>query len=100
MNSEVLILSINIAAIVVMLICLATVFKLRANIPGGVVGKQWGYLTTLVTLFTAGYFVTPFFTSLPSDVIKLVIAAIFFFGAVYVLITVRLIYRIIEEMTR
>jgi len=94
-----LILSINVAAIAVMLICLATVFKLRANIPGGVVGKQWGYLTTLVTLFTIGYFVTPFFTSLPAEVMNVVVALIFFFGAVYVLITIRLIYRIIEEMT-
>lgn len=97
--NPVLILSINIAAIVVMLVCLATVYKLRANIPGGVVGKQWGFLTILVTLFTAGYFVTPFFTSLPADVMNLVVALIFFFGAVYVLITIRLIYRIIEEMT-
>jgi len=100
MNSVSLIFTINIAAIVVMLVCLATVFKLRANIPGGVVGKQWGILTFLVTLFTAGYFVTPFFAGLPADVMNLVIALIFFFGAVYVLITVRLIYRIIEEMTR
>lgn len=100
MNSVTLIFTINIAAIVVMLVCLATVFKLRANIPGGVVGKQWGILTFLVTLFTAGYFVTPFFAGLPTDVMNLVIALIFFFGAIYVLITVRLIYRIIEEMTR
>jgi hypothetical protein len=100
MSPSVLILSINIAAIVVMLVCLATVYKLRANIPGGVVGKQWGFLTSLVTLFTLGYFVTPFFAKLPPDVINLVVALIFFFGAVYVLITVRLIYRIIEEMTR
>jgi len=94
-----LILVINIAAIVVMLVCLVTVYKLRANIPGGVVGKQWGYLTSLVTLFTLGYFVTPFFTMLPTQIINLVVALIFLFGAVYVLITVRLIYRIIEEMT-
>lgn len=94
-----LILSINIAAIAVMLICLATVYKLRANIPGGVVGKQWGFLTSLVTLFTLGYFVTPFFNHLPANVIHVVVALIFLFGAIYVLITVRLIYRIIEEMT-
>lgn len=96
--NPILILSINIAAIAVMLVCLATVYKLRARVPGGVVGKQWGYLTSLVTLFTVGYFVTPFFTSLPADIMNLVIALIFFFGAVYVLITIRLIYRIIEEM--
>ena len=94
-----LILIINLAAIAVMLICLATVLKLRAKIPGGVVGKQWRLLTLLVSLFTAGYFVTPFFTRLPADVINLLVALIFLFGAVYVLITVRLIYRIIEEMT-
>lgn len=99
MSTSILILSTNIAAIIVMLVCLASVYKLRVNIPGGVVGKQWGILTTLVTLFTLGYFVTPFFTSLPPDVINLVVALIFFFGAIYVLITVRLIYRIIEEMT-
>ena len=94
-----LILFINIAAIAVMLYCLITVFRLRAKIPGGVVGEQWSTLTFLVTLFTAGYFVTPFFTSLPADVINVLVALIFFFGAVYVLITIRLIYRIIEEMT-
>ena len=79
--------------------CRAPVLKLRANRLVGVVGKQWRLLTVLVTLFTAGYFVTPFFTRLPADVINLLVACIFFFGAVYVLITVRLIYRIIEEMT-
>jgi hypothetical protein len=94
-----LILVINIAAIFVMLICLATVYRLRANIPGGVVGKQWSMLSTLVTLFTLGYFVTPFFDKLPADIMNVVVALVFFFGAVYVLITIRLIYRIIEEMT-
>lgn len=94
-----LITAINVAAIAVMLVCLYTVFNLRGKIPGGVVGKQWRLLTVLVTLFTVGYFVTPFFTMLPAHVINLIVALIFFFGAIYVLITVRLIYRIIEELT-
>ena len=97
--TPILILSINIAAIAVMLYCLVTVFRLRANIPGGVVGKQWSMLTLLVTLFTVGFFVTPLFPNLPADILNVVVALIFFFGAVYVLITIRLIYRIIEEMT-
>lgn len=97
--TPILILSINVAAIAVMLFCLFTVFRLRANIPGGVVGKQWSLLTLLVTLFTIGYFVTPLFPNLPADIMNVVVALIFFFGAVYVLITIRLIYRIIEEMT-
>ena len=90
---------INVAAIAVMLVCLYMVFTLRSKIPGGVVGKQWRLLTVLVTLFTVGYFVTPFFTMLPANIINLIVALIFFFGAIYVLITVRLIFRIIEELT-
>lgn len=91
--------AINVAAVAVMLMCLYLVFTLRSKIPGGVVGKQWQFLTLLVSLFTAGYFVTPFFNLLPPNVINLIVALIFFFGAIYVLITVRLIYRIIEELT-
>jgi hypothetical protein len=94
-----LIVGINIAAIAVMLLCLYQVMTLRGKIPGGVVGKQWRLLTFLVSLFTLGYFVTPFFPLLPTQVINLIVALIFFFGAIYVLITVRLIYRIIEELT-
>ena len=62
-------------------------------------GKTWGTLSALVTLFTAGYFVTPFFSSLPAEVINLLVSLIFLFGAIYVVITVRLIYRIIEELS-
>jgi hypothetical protein len=90
---------INVAAVAVMLVCLYLVFTLRSKIPGGVVGKRWRFLTFLVTLFTAGYFVTPFFHLLPANIINLIVALIFFFGAIYVLITVRLIFRIIEELT-
>ncbi len=93
-----LISAINIGAIAVMLVCMYFVFALRSKIPGGVVGKQWRLLTVLVTLFTFGYFVTPFFTLLPTNIINLIVALIFLFGAIYVLITVRLIYRIIEEL--
>lgn len=91
--------AISVAAVAVMLMCLYLVFTLRSKIPGGVVGKQWQFLTFLVSLFTAGYFVTPFFNLLPANIINLIVALIFFFGAIYVLITVRLIYRIIEELT-
>ena len=71
---------INVAAIAVMLVCLYMVFTLRSKIPGGVVGKQWRLLTVLVTLFTVGYFVTPFFTMLPANIINLIVALIFFYA--------------------
>lgn len=90
---------ISIAAIVVMIYCLYLVLSLKKSIPGGVVGRTWGTLTALVSLFTVGYFVTPFFSLLPGEVINLIVSLIFLFGAFYVVITVRLIYRVIEELS-
>lgn len=89
---------INVAAILVMFYCLAQVLRLRRNIPGGVVGRTWRFLTLLVAMFSAGYLITPMFPLLPPAVINLIVSLIFLFGAIYVLLTVRLIYRIIEEL--
>lgn len=91
-------LAVSVAAILVMLYCLYLVLSLRSSIPGGVVGRQWQNLTGLVILFTLGYFVTPFFGMLPPELMKLIVSLIFLFGAIYVAITVKLIYRIIEEL--
>ena len=90
---------ISIAAIFVMLYCLFLVITLGKNVPGGVVGKQWKFLTFLVVLFTIGYLVTPFFGLLPTQLVSVMVSLIFLFGAIYVVITVKLIYRIIEELT-
>ncbi|WP_333839193.1 hypothetical protein [Pelomicrobium sp.] len=90
---------ISVAAILVMFYCLSLVLVLRGSIPGGVVGRTWRLLTLLVMLFTVGYLATPFFPLLPPDVANLIVSLIFLFGAVYVVITVRLIYRIIEELS-
>ena len=92
-------LVINLAAIGVMAWCFYTMVKLSAKIPGGVVGKTWRLLRLLVGLFLLGYLATPFFPQLPPGLINLLVALIFFFGAVYVLVTVRLIYRIITVLS-
>lgn len=89
---------ISLAAIVVMFYCLALVLRLRKNIPGGVVGNTWKTLTSLVILFTLGYLVTPFFSLIPPVLANVLVSLIFLFGAIYVVITVKLIYRIIEEL--
>ena len=89
----------SLAAIAVMLFCLYQVLTLRAGVPGGVVGRQWGFLTLLVALFTVGYLVTPFFDRLPVSTIRLIVSLIFLFGAIYVLITIRLVYTVIRELT-
>lgn len=92
-------LVINIAAILVMAWCFVTMLQLSAKIPGGVVGRNWRLLRWLVGLFLLGYLVTPFFPQLPPELINLLVALIFFFGALYVLLTVRLIYRIITVLS-
>lgn len=91
-------LVISVLAILVMFYCLWLVLALGKGIPGGVVGTTWRRLRSLVVLFAAGFLVTPFFGLLPTDLMKLIVSVIFLFGAVYVVITVRLIHRIIEEL--
>lgn len=90
---------ISIASILVMLYCLYLVVSLKKNVPGGMVGSKWNFLMYLVVLFSAGYMTAPFFGMIPENVLRLIVACIFFFGAIYVAITVKLIYRIIKELS-
>jgi hypothetical protein len=90
---------INAAGIAIMIYGLVDILLLRSKIPGGQVGKAWKMLTLLIALFTAGYLVSPFFSALPADSIRMIVSLIFLFGAVYVILTVRLLYRIIAELT-
>jgi hypothetical protein len=90
---------VSIAAILVMTWCAYTVQTLSAKVPGGMVGKEWGFLRMLVMLFLVGYLITPFFGKLPPELTTIVVSAIFFFGAVYVMVTVRLIFRIISVLS-
>ncbi|MDT8403361.1 hypothetical protein [Sulfuriflexus sp.] len=85
-------------AILIMFYCLWLTLKLKSSIPGGLVGKKWGMLTALVSLFTLGYLATPFFNQLPEDMLRLIVALIFLFGAIYVVITVKLIHTVITEL--
>ena len=89
---------VSVLAILVMFYCLWLVLSLRKNIPGGVVGGTWKTLNSLVILFTLCYLVTPFFGLLPPVLTNVIVSLIFLFGAIYVVITVKLIYRIIEEL--
>lgn len=92
-------LYISIASILVMFYSLYLVLTLGKNVTGGLVGKQWQFLSFLVVLFTLGYLTTPFFGLLPAQLVSIMVSLIFFFGAIYVVITIKLIYRIIEELT-
>ena len=87
------------AAILVMVYCLWLVMTLKSNIPGGIIGRRWNYLIYLVVLFAIGYLTTPFFAVIPESVLRLIVGGIFFFGALYVAMTIKLIYRVIQELT-
>jgi hypothetical protein len=90
---------ISIAAILIMVYCLYLVVTLKKQVPGGIVGRTWNFLTGLVVLFTLGYLTTPLFEIIPENLLRLIVSCIFLFGAIYVVITVKLIYRIIEELS-
>lgn len=87
-------------SIAVMAYCLWLVLSLKGSIPGGVVGKRWNVLSMLVALFTVGYLTTPFFGAIPEAALRLIVGAIFLFGALYVVLTVKLIHRVIRELTQ
>lgn len=89
----------NFTAILVMFYSLYLVLSLKSRIPGGMVGKRWSFLTLLVFMFSIGYLATPFFDRLPTEILKLVVSCIFIFGAVYVVVTIRLIFNIILELS-
>ena len=90
---------ITLAAIAVMLYCLFLVYSLRKDIPGGLVSKQWRVLELLVVLFALGYMATPFAASLSEETLRQIVSLIFLFGAIYVVITVKLIHRIIKALS-
>jgi hypothetical protein len=89
---------IAIAAVVVMLLNLYLTISLGSRVKGGMIGKRWRIMTVLVMLFSAGYFSLPFLGAMPAESLRLVVSLIFFFGAIYVLITLRLIHAIIQEL--
>lgn len=86
-------------AVVTMLYALWQVFALKKHIPGGVVGKSWKSLAILVALFAVGYLAMPFMGRLPPDELYLIVGIIFLFGAIYVVMTISLIKRIILTLT-
>lgn len=89
---------IGIAAVFLMLINLFFTVSMRSHVKGGVIGKRWNYMTLLVLLFAGGYFILPFIGSMTVETLRIIVSLIFFFGALYVMITLRMIYSIIKEL--
>jgi len=87
-------------AVILMLIAVVKAYDYGKSIPGGEVGRAWNALSSLVSLFLIGYLTMPFFIVLSQEIKDLIVAFIFLFGAVYVLITLWLVNRIITAMRR
>jgi hypothetical protein len=87
-------------AIITMLVAVVKAYEYNKSIPGGEVGRAWHALLSLVTFFLVGYLTTPFFIVLSQETKDLIVAIIFLLGAVYVLITLWLVHRIVVVMKR
>ncbi|MDP1609782.1 MAG: hypothetical protein Q8M11_01885 [Sulfuritalea sp.] len=94
-----LITIVGFGAVLIMLINLFQVISLKSQISGGVVGKSWNVMILLVVLFAAGYMILPFLSTMPVETLRIIVSLILFFGAIYVLVTIRLIYGIIRELS-
>lgn len=93
-------LVLDVLAILLMVYCLWLVITLRKNVRGGVIGSKWNILTGLVFLFALGYSAMPFFGQIPPEVLRTIISVVFVFGAIYVLITIKLIMNIIKILSQ
>src|SRR5512147_2615818 len=95
---EIIFLMLSVLSIAIMLYALYSVFVLRHKIPGGKVKSTWNFLAGLIVLFTAGYLSTPFFRLLPQEIKDIFVGVIFLAGAVFVVIVIKLFFRIIEDI--
>ncbi len=92
-------LGLGITALAIMLYCLWLVVTLKRQVPGGIIGRRWNLLTILVAFFCVGYLVAPLARGITLELFQTILAAILFFGAIYVLVTIRLIYSVITELS-
>lgn len=88
---------VNAVAIAIMIVGLFMVLGLRRSVGTGAVASAWKFLSILVVLFTLAYLGTPFFGLLPPDSVRMVFAVIFLLGAVYVVTTIRLVQRVLDD---
>ena len=95
---ETLFLVLSVTAIVVMLYALYSSFVLKHKIPGGKVKATWNTLSGLIIMFTVGYLSTPFFRMLPPEIKDILVGVIFLAGAIFVVIVIKLFYKIVEDL--
>ena len=83
-------------SIITMLIALLRAVDLKKNVPAGGIGRAWNVIASLVTFLFMVYLTMPFFVLLSQETKDLIVSFIFLFGAMYVLVNVELVHRIIQ----
>jgi len=95
---EAVFLVLSVSSIVVIFYALYSALVLRHRVPGGKVKSTWNILTGLIAIFSVGYLSTPFFRLLPQEIKGLLVGAIFLAGAIFVVIVIKLFYKIVEDV--
>ena len=95
---DMIFLALSLSSIVVMLYALYKAVVLRNRVPGGKVKSTWNFLSGLIVIFSAGYLSTPFFRLLPPEFKDVLVGVIFLAGAIFVLIVIKLFFKIIEDI--
>ncbi len=95
---EMLFLVLSVLSIVVMLYALYSALIFRHKVPGGKVKSTWNFLAGLIVMFSIGYISTPFFRLLPQEIKDVLVGVIFLAGAIFVLIVIKLFFKIVEDI--
>jgi len=86
-------------AILVMVVGLIQVIRLRRLAPGGKIGRVVGILLAFIVLFLLGYLAGPFLPLLGDSIWPLILTSVvFLFGAVFVVLVLRLIQTLIQQV--
>ncbi len=88
-----------IVGLLVMLYNLYTSFQLRSKVSSGLIGERLLQLICFIALFALGYFAVLVLTwSRTPDLLLWILALILVFGAVFVLLVVRLVKAILQAI--
>ena len=87
-----------VAAIAAMGCSLYAVLRLRRLTRGGHVGRVVNILCAFIAFFLAGYVIAPWMPRLPTWASFLLVGFVFLFGALFVLIVLWLIRRLVQQI--
>ena len=86
------------AAILCMFCGLYLIVRLRSFTKGGLVGRVVNILMALIVFFTIGYMVGPLMPQLSCQWVMILTAVVFLFGAVFVILVLWLIQKLIRQV--